>query len=253
MKGLSSGAKDAIGEIVENIFDKLSLQLVGQIPRLQHKKVLIFDTQPKEGLAHLFLQAMGNRAPNHIERDALKSLLNSAHGYIESLKSKTRSNVTERIDGITKEAFLRGQEVTAAQVQEVIADEMARAGSHMKTITEAEATKLRNIGTAMDITRVASSAGVEDPTVFFVVVRDGKLCKECQRLHLNPDGTPRVWKFSELKQGYHKRSEDNPSAFGLHPHCRCTLTYLSNGFGFNAKGFVTYKSQNHDEHARQRR
>jgi hypothetical protein len=103
----------------------------------------------------------------------------------------------------------------------------------------------------MDISRVAAGIGDNDPTVFFVVVKDDKTCNECTRLHLNPDGTPRVLKFSELKQGYHKRGEDNPSAFGLHPHCRCTLTYLSKGFGFKA-GRVAYIREGHDEYAKQR-
>lgn len=252
MYGISSGAKDAIARVVEEVFDNLALQMIGEIPRLKGKKVFVIDTRPKEGLAHLFIQAMGNRAPNAIERDALKGLLESSFGYIESLKAKTRTEVTERIDALAREARIKGQTIPESAIQQIIQDEMAKAGSHMKTIAESEATKMRNLGTAMDITRRAASVGDEDPTVFFIVIKDGFTCKECKRLHLNPDGTPKVWKFSELKQGYHKRGEDNPSAFGLHPHCRCTLAYLSSGFGFDAKGRLTYKKFGHDEHARQR-
>lgn len=251
MYGISSTSKEAIARVVEDIFDRLALQLIGEIPRLKGKKVFVINTQPKEGLAHLFIQAMGNRAPNAIERDALKSLLDSSFGFIESLKSKTRSHVTERIDGMAREARLRGQTIPESTIQNVIQEELGKAGSHMKTIAESEATKLRNLGTAMDITRVAAGIGDKDPSVFFIVIHDTVTCKECKRLHLNDDGTPRVWKFSELKQGYHKRSEDVPSAFGLHPHCRCTLSYLTSGFGFDAKGKVTWKGQGHDEHKRQ--
>ena len=102
----------------------------------------------------------------------------------------------------------------------------------------------------MDISRTASGAGEYDPSVYFVVVKDDRTCKECIRLHLMPDGvTPRIWKFSELKQGYHKRGEDNPSAFGLHPHCRCTLTYLANGYGFDNRGWATYVARGHDQYS----
>jgi hypothetical protein len=252
MFGISSSGKDAINRVVEDIFDKIALQLIGDIPKLKYKKLLLISSKPNFGLAHLFVQAMANKTPNAIEQDALKSLLESSFGYIESLKNRTRSNVAERVDGLVKEAKIRGQRVEDSQIEAVVQEELAKARSHLKAIVESESTKLRNVGSAMDISRVAASAGDEDPTVFFVVVRDNKTCEECKRLHLNPDGTPKVWRFSELKQGYHKRGEDNPSAFGLHPHCRCTLTYLSKGFGFDKKGKVTFKSPGHDEFTRQR-
>jgi hypothetical protein len=252
MYGISSSGKESINRVVEDIFDKIALQLIGDIPKLKYKKLLLISSTPNFGLANLFVQAMSNKTPNAIEQDALKSLLESSFGYIESLKSKTRSNVTERVDGLVKEAKARDQKVSENQVQQVIDEELAKARAHLKAIVESESTKLRNVGSAMDISRVAASSGDDDPTVFFVVVKDSRTCEECKRLHLNPDGTPKVWRFSELKQGYHKRGEDSPSAFGLHPHCRCTLTYLSKGFGFDKKGKVTFKSTSHDEFSSQR-
>lgn len=252
MFGVSSSGKDAIGKVVEDVFDRIALQFLGDIPKLKNKKLLVISGKKNLGLANLFVQSMSNKTPNEIEQDALKSLLDSAHGYIESLKNKTRSNITESIDGLVKEAKAKGTELDEDAVQAVISEEMRKAKSHLKAIAESESTKLRNVGSMMDISRVASGIGDDDPTVFFIVVRDGKLCNECKRLHIGPNGAPRVWKFSELKQGYHKRGEDNPSAFGLHPHCRCTLTYLSKGFGFDKNGKVTYKGQNHNEFDSQR-
>lgn len=251
MFGLSSSGKEAINKVVEDVFDTIALQFIGDIPRLKHKKLLIFNTQRNYGLANLFVEAMSNKSPNIIEQDALKSLLESSYGYIESLKSKTRSNITERVDGLVKESKARGDKATQAEIESVIQEEMTKAKAHMKAIAESESTKVRNVGSAMEISRVAASNGDSDPTVFFVVVKDGATCNECKRLHLNDDGTPRVWKFSQLKQGYHKRGEDVPSAFGLHPHCRCTLTYLSAGFGFDKSGRVTFKTKGHDEHSKQ--
>ena len=68
-----------------------------------------------------------------------------------------------------------------------------------------------------------------------------------------PDGvTPRVWKLSEVGAGYHKKGDLNPKIAGLHPHCRCCLTSLLNGFGFNSSGMVTYIGKGHDEFAKQR-
>lgn len=254
MIGLSSKVKEALDGVVENIFDNIALAFIGDIPKLREKKRLVISSQRNFGLAHLFIQAMGNRSPNPLEQDVLKSLLTSSYGYIESLKSRTKSNITERIDGLSREASLRGEKMKEADIQAAIAEEMSKAKSHMQAIAESESTKLRNLGTMMDITRVAGDIGDADPTVFFVVIKDKSTCKECIRLHLMPDmSTPRLWKFSELKQGYHKRGEDNASAFGLHPHCRCTLTYLSKGFGFNDEGHVSYQSEGYDAYSKQKK
>jgi len=108
------------------------------------------------------------------------------------------------------------------------------------------------MGHLMDITRVAESLNDNDPTVFFIMTKDARTCKECIRLHLMDDGvTPRLWKFSQLKQGYHKRGENNPSAFGLHPHCRCTIAYYSKGTGFDKDGKDIYVGPGHDEYLKQ--
>ncbi len=252
MFGISGKGKENIGNVVESIFDKIALSFIGNIPRLQNAKKIIFSTENNLGLAHLFIQAMQNKELNSIEKDVLKGLLTSADGYIESLKLRTKSALTERIDGLVREASARHEKVAPEAVLAAISEEMNKAKAAMQAIAEAESTKMRNLGTLMDITRVASSLGDSDPTVFFVVIKDGVACKECVRLHLMPDkATPKLWKFSELKQGYHKRGENNPSAFGEHPHCRCTLTYLSRGFGFNAEGRIAYIGDNHDHHALQ--
>lgn len=253
MQGISSTSKENINKIVDNMFDNIALQLIGDIPRLRNKKLAVISMGNHFGLAHLFVQAMQNKVPNEIERDLLKGLLASTDGYIEALKNKTRSNITERVDGMVREARLKNEKVDLGQIQAAVSEEMEKAKSHMTAIVEAEATKLRNLGSLMSISRMATSVGDNDPTVFFVVVKDGVTCKECIRLHLLDDAvTPRLWKFSELKQGYHKRGENNPSAFGLHPHCRCTLVYLSRGFSFDEAGKTTYHSDSHDAYKSQR-
>ncbi len=253
MIGISSSGKENIARTVDEMFDRIAYSFLGNIPRLKNKKLLILSTESNLGLSHLFVQAMQNKVPNAIEQDALKGLLNVADGYIESLKNKTKSNLTEKIDALVKEAKARNDRVDSSAIESAIKEEMKKARTNLQAIIESESTKLRNVGALMDITRVSTSLGDSDPTVFFVVVKDNVTCKECIRLHLMEDGiTPRLWKFSDLKQGYHKRGENNPSSFGLHPHCRCTLTYLSRGFGFNEKGQLEYRSENYDAHSKQK-
>ncbi len=254
MLGISSRAKEALDGVVESIFDRVALQFIGDIPKLRNKKTLVISGQKNFGLAHLFVQAMGNRPPNIIEQDFLKGLLNSSFEYIESLKNRTKANIVEKLDALAREASIKNEELSEDNIQSAIGEEFRKAKSHMQAIAESESTKLRNLGHMMDITRVASDLGDSDPTVFFVVFKDQSTCKECIRLHLMPDGsTPRLWKFSELKQGYHKRGEDAPSAFGLHPHCRCTLVYLSRGFGFDEFGKLSYRTEGFDAYSKQKK
>jgi hypothetical protein len=252
--GISSSGKEALGKVVEEMFDTIALQLIGDVPQLQNKKRLIISSEPNLGLAHLFVQAMKNRVPNAVEKDALKSLLASSYGYIESLKNKTKSHVAERLDGLAREASLQKRKIDRNDVQSVIDEELGKAKSNLEAIAEYESTKLRNLGTMMEITNVSASIEDSDPTVFFVVVRDNVTCKECIRLHLMPDQvTPRLWKLSELTQAYHKRGNESPSAFGLHPHCRCTLTYLTRGFGFDKTGKLKYQEEAYDAYSIQRK
>ncbi len=251
MYGISSTGKEAIALAVERMFDSLAYKLLGNIPKLRNKSPF-FNSTPSNSLAHIFLQALGGKDPNHIERDVLRSILNSSFGYIESLKNRTSSNVTESIDALVKESKLKSSYVSSAQVAEVISAEMEKAKAHMKLIAEAETTKTRNMAHTMEIASKADQQGIDDPNVFFIVVRDGLLCEECLRLHMLPDGvTPKLYKMSELSMGWHKRGEDRPSACGEHPHCRCSLSQLSPGWGFK-DGFVSFVSEGYDEYKVQR-
>ncbi len=250
MYGISSSGKEAIAIAVDRMFDTLAYKLLGNIPKLRNKSPF-FGTTPAMSLAHIFIQALGGKEPNHLERDVLRSILNSSHGYIESLKNRTSSNVVESVDALVKEAKNRSEYVNSAQVAEVISAEMEKARGHMKTIAEAETTKTRNLAHTMEIAGDAEKEGIDDPTVFFIVVRDGLLCPECKRLHVLPDGvTPKVYRMSELSMGYHKRGEDSPSSVGEHPGCRCTLSQLPPGWGFK-DGYVSFISLNHDEYKKQ--
>jgi hypothetical protein len=253
MFGLSSSGKDQIASIVEELFDNIALQLIGAIPEIKGKKSLIISSRQNYGLPELFVQAMANKPLNSIEADSLKSFLSSANGYINTLKSKAKTNIAERIDALARDSKLKNTKMTDQEVKDIVSDEMGKAKSHMKSIAEAEGTKVRNLGTLMNISRLSSQVGDDDPTVYFIVVRDNVTCKECIRLHLNPDGTPRLWKFSDLSYAYHKRGQDFPSIAGLHNWCRCTLTYLPKNWGFDKKGHIKYISDGHDEYNKKKK
>jgi len=242
MIGLSKEQRKFINLTIGNLFDDLAYQFIGDIPSLKGKKNIFFSTkEPLHTLARLFIQSNGNKPMNAVEKTVLNNKLDTALEYIDKLKLRTQTDTAIRLDGFLKTKAVKGQKVTKEELNIILSSEMDKAGKHIKTIANAEATSARNVGKGLEIIKVASGHSVEDPVVFFIVIKDNVTCKECLRLHLMPDKiTPRLWKFSELNHGYHKKGNLTPSINGAHPHCRCTLTYMAPGFGFGAKGKVKY-------------
>ncbi len=252
MRGISSSSKNKIHELVDEMFDRMALHLVGEVPSLRNKKSIVFTSKPNLTLAHLFIKSLGSERPLPQEQEALKNLLSTAEEYVSSLRSKTKAQVTESIDSYVKEQALKNERASTVEIKSRINDVLDKARSHFKTIAEAESTKARNMGKALQIGKVAASQGVQDPSVYYVVIKDGKTCNECVRLHLMDDlVTPRVWKLSEIGFGYHKKGQPNPKIAGLHPHCRCSMAFLAPGFGFKA-GQVSWIGEGHDEYRAQR-
>lgn len=252
MKGLSIKAVEAIEGLIKTKFDGLSLKLLGLIPKPVKEKSIIFSTS-RENILSLFLQSLGSRKPNKIEEQAAKVLIRIASGYVDSLRDRTTSKIIHDIDGYIKNQNLKKKPVSTNEIKKIIDEDMGKAKSHFKMIANNESNKAVNTGTALQITKIAENKGEKDPIVFFVVTIDDVTGPEEFVLHLLPDKkTPRVWKLSEIGSEYHKKGDPNPKFPGLHPNCRCKLTYLAKGWGFSADGKVKYIGTDWDEFKHQR-
>lgn len=252
MQGISTQSKEQINRVVEDLFDKTALRLLGPIPKLHHKRFTLLGFLEGATLATLFIQALNNRYLNNTEQEVMRGILGGAFGYIETLKGKTATAISERLDGLAREARIANRAIPEEDLNQVLQEELGKAKSGLERIAASEATKTRNLGSLMDITRKAAEIGDKDPTVCFLVIKDAVTCKECIKIHLQPNGNPRLWKLSELSGGYHVRGEDFPSILLLHPHCRCTMVYIPQGYGFDSKGHLTFIGAGHDEFAAQR-
>lgn len=247
--------KAEISESVEGLFDEVAWNLLGNIPKLRNKKLLVFSTKPNLSLAHLFVQSSQNRDLNEIEENFLKGLLESAHGYVDGLKQKTNATIIDRLEGLSREAKLNRGKMSSEAINQVLSEELGKAREHMKLITEAESTKFRNIGTSVEIAKVSSSIGDEDPNIAFIPVRDGRTCIYCINNHLMEDKiTPKVFRLSEVKQSFLSTAEKKAggvSMHGQHPGDRCTMVYISKDYGFK-NGVISYIGPGHDEYAYQK-
>lgn len=247
---LSERTVKSIYRAVDRLFDRLKARVLEREPG---DKRIVIAVKPRATLGDLFVQAARLEGVKRPDETVLQGLVRVATGFVEAQREATKAHVVRAVEAWVNEARARGAD---ADPKTVLGGELAqvfqRASDGVKKILDTEATKARNLGTLDGIVRVNAARGIDDPTVYFVVVRDDALCSECKRLHLLDDEvTPRVWKLSELGHGYHRKGEDSPKLGGLHPHCRCSLVTLMPGYGFE-RGGVAYVAPDHDEYARQR-
>ena len=247
---LSRAAIKKIKTAIDLLFDRAKVRILG--PQAVDKRI-VFSYRRDLSIPGLFEAAAKEEGfiPN---LESLNAILDVAGQYIESTRARTKARVINEVQSTLTEASTSGVKTDVKTVLEgALSDVWRDTTTTMHAIVDAEATNAKNVSIMDGIFKVNTVQGVDDPVVFFVIVRDGKACAECVRLHMLDDGiTPRVWKMSSLSHGYHKRGEDTPSIGGEHPHCRCTLTTLLPGFGFNAAGKVTFIGPKHDEFKKQR-
>lgn len=249
-RGLSKESVELIHRAVDEVFDRVKARVLGPgFVRQRGDKNIFIGHRPQFSIPGLYRQAAIEEAARPAEKIA-HSLGQVAGSYIDAERARTKAQVVKSVQDWVRSG-------SKGELETVLGGELAglftKATKALAKVVDTEATTARNMGTLEGITRINASAGIEDPTVFFITVRDNDLCDECKRLHLQPDEiTPRAWKLSELKSGYHKLSDDAPSIGGLHPHCRCTLVTLMPGFGFDAAGKIKYVAPGHDEFASQR-
>lgn len=245
---LGKAAVKLIEDAVEKLYDRLKQRVLGGW--YQPKRIKLQHN------IDLTLPALFNTASqeerNKPDSDLLDSLMRMANAYLDAQHAATKAQTVSAVDMFLRNAHAKGVKTDVKTVLGgQLADIMAKAKYGVRRIVDTEATTVRNTGTLDGVIKVNNAHGIEDPLVYFVVVRDEHLCKECARLHLLPSGKPRVWHLSQLSHGFHKKGEDFPSVGGLHPNCRCSLVTLLPNYGFDESGMITYIGNGHDEYAAQ--
>jgi hypothetical protein len=248
---LSLAAIKLIEKAVDELFDKAKGRYLG--PAAIDKRIYLGDFSAPKSLPGIFMAAAREEGAVP-DKDIIAHLTRNAANYLDAYRAKTKAQVVKEVQGFLQEAAMNGVKTDVETVLGgKLADTWGKVTGDVKRLIQTEATSARNMGALEGIIGVNTSQGIEDPVVYFVVVRDDDLCDECAHLHLLENGvTPRLWHLSELKHGYHKAGEEQPALGGEHPHCRCTLVTLMPGYGFGKDGMVKYISPDHDEMEAQR-
>lgn len=251
MRALSSSSRERIFQYIDELFDNMSLQLLGETPYLKGKKSILFSSKPDLTLAHLFLRNLNETNITPQEEEAMKSLTSKAEEYVHGLRSRTKAQMISKIETYLSEKASKGKPSSTVDLGKEIGEVLESAKSHFNKIAEYETTHAANLGGAFQIARVGASQGQSDPNCYLAVIHDGKLCEDCKRLHLLDDEiTPRIWKLSDISFGYGKKTDQKPTIV-RHNHCRCRLVFLANGFSFE-NGQVSFQALGHDEYEAQK-
>jgi hypothetical protein len=247
---LTKGSVKVIEDAVDELFDRIKARVLGPdfFKYAGDKKVYVgFKGGHTIPGIYRLAATMEDVTPN--ER-VLNGLVKVAEGYLDAERERVKAQVLGAVNSwLINKPKADPMRVLSGELAPIWAQTLDK----VSQIVDTESTKARNMGTLEGVSEIAAARGIEDPSVFFIVVRDDSLCDECKRLHLMPDGkTPKVYKLSEVSGGYHKRGDNTPSVNGLHPRCRCSLVNLAPGYGFDDGGGITFIDIDHDEFAVQR-
>jgi hypothetical protein len=143
--------------------------------------------------------------------EVLENLVGTSQKYLEAAKLKAINTVVKDL-----EAHLAEEEApTATTIQEALKDSFEGVSAGVKRIVETELQATKSFGLLDGIIKANLSSGVDDPIVFWVVVKDDLFCNFCRKVHLMPNGiTPRLWRLSEVNMGYAKKNDNVPSIHG---------------------------------------
>lgn len=185
-----------------------------------------------------------------------KEVVNS---YVQKLSQNTRTNFEQLIreyNKIYKDKMMT-QKVLPLVIQaqeeqksvgQLILDMRDLTGDMTRDwerIAKTEITNVLNAGMVDKIAKQNPDKSPRETYVFKRIINDSHTCPVCRRLHLMPDGvTPRVYRLSDVMSNgtnIGKKSSEWDMVIGaVHPNCRCTLSYLSDGYHFDEHGKMVY-------------
>lgn len=267
-----------LNEIIGKTFNSLRFNLLGPD---RVSKAFVFSMRgshynPNTTIASAYINAnaLNTNDPSSIDKKTIERLTDVAEEYIDNLEQKSNADISRIVSQFSSEistqAKILGQtereillssfgEEIIKKLKAELKDQKKRIDKAAEVIAEYERHNAYNFGATDGIITAARAIGIQDPTVFKVLVDDERLCKYCRKLWLMPDGaTPRVYKLSELAAAPGKDYKNPlPSIAPSHLNCRCVLVTLMPGFGFKDgkiahKGLDPDTKQQWDEYLKQR-
>jgi hypothetical protein len=244
-----------IQSIVGILFDDTILDFIGFRPTFQKEGKSIVFSFKENSLSSIFLDALGEDTPNKVEEAALKARLGIAKDYMESVKENTQARISNSISTYMTLNNISEDSISLDNIKNIITKELDVARQKIEVVINAESKTARNVATALQIAKFAKVNEIDKPVVFYNVTLDERTAEQPEKnVHLiTGTSTPRLFYLDELSYDYWKKGMKTPSIHGGHVNCRCQLTVLSPGFGFDEKGKIKFVSLDYDAISEQRK
>lgn len=243
---LNAAQRAAIDGEVDELFDELLTRLLGGA--FTGRRLFIGYTHDLT-LPGIFEAAVSEEG-GRLDTEMVSGIAAVAQDFIDKYRAEAKASTKRRAQQLlhdVDQGRLKPEDFKTA-LQGELAELWGKVKTNVHAVVATETQHAQTMGVKDGIDQVNEGLGVDDPVVCFITAKDTNVCKECQRVHVLPDGkTPRVFKSSEVSTEYHVRGELMASWHLLHPHCRCALTTVLPGFGFDARGLVTWIHADHRE------
>lgn len=248
---ISKGASKAIDSRLDDLFDMLKIKLLG--PQSVSRRLYVGFTH-ELSLPGLFEKAVSEEG-GKLDTTLVDHLIEITADFIDKNRADAKAQVKKRVQDLITDLdqgrFKRKE--FENKLEEELGDIWGDVTANVARVVMTQTQHAQTLGIKSGLDQINANLGIDDPTVVFIPVKDHLLCDECKRLHLLEDHvTPRAWLSSEVKAGYHKKGDPEPSWSLLHPHCRCSLATVLPGFGFSGAGRVIWIGEGHDEWSHQR-
>jgi hypothetical protein len=237
----------AINDAVEDLYDRLKARFLGRFfkgPSIYFELARTSDPGKSiEGIFHYAMTALyGPGAAS--DDDHLEKLAGITGNYLEAEKLKTLNKLVQDIE----------QANTPAELDAKIKEIFAKATSKVDTLVVTEARNVSNFAEREGIMQVAATMGVEDPVVARLGPVDQKTCKTCLKLWHTDENPkiPKLYKASEVRDGYTTHKDPFPTWNATHPHCRHIWITVAPNYGFDETGRLKFKGFGYDAYKEQR-
>lgn len=202
-----------ISKGIDSIFEDLKKRLLGSFYTQG-----IFDAHNKSlSLPGIYVSSYisgGSRKTPDTQN--IQNLATSTESYIDAISAKFKAKTFAEIEQQLSEA-------PEADFEQMLNDALAaifdKAQSEAKQVIETELHRAKTIGINDSVTEFAKEQGDDDPTVYALTRMDAKVCKFCKDLYEHTDGTPRVYKLSELSSAFFVKKTKEAVLPPVHPNC----------------------------------
>lgn len=239
---LTEKQRRALEKVIEGLYEEMKAKLLGRFfkgPQIWLE--VAQSANPSQSIEGLFRYAihMMYGPGAEISDQRLRQLAKITSNYMDAEKLRV-------INQLLAEAEQSG---SVKDLREKLEELFEKATEKVNTLVVTETRNASNFAEREGIMQVAAPLGIDDPVVARLGPLDAKTCKTCLKLWHDDNNPmiPKLYKASEIREGYSTHKDPVPTWNATHPHCRHVWIMVAPNYGFNKDGRLKFVGFGHDE------